>query len=197
MTVTLRNNIPTLQISESYALMNERYKGSEALSVKENKERKQIQGAYREASMFIEVLKQRQDTLFKTMSAIVKCQPDYFLSGDERDLKPLGQKQIADIIGKDVTVVSRAISNKYVQTPWGVKSLKSFFSEDINGASRHEVFDDLKQLVQNEDKAHPLSDDALCERLKAMGYQLERRTVAKYRDNLGIPSSTIRRKMGK
>ena len=196
-TVTLRNNIPTLQISESYALMNERYKGSEALSVKENKERKQIQGAYREASMFIEVLKQRQDTLFKTMSAIVKCQPDYFLSGDERDLKPLGQKQIADIIGKDVTVVSRAISNKYVQTPWGVKSLKSFFSEDINGASRHEVFDDLKQLVQNEDKAHPLSDDALCERLKAMGYQLERRTVAKYRDNLGIPSSTIRRKMGK
>lgn len=196
-TVTLRNNIPTLQISESYALMNERLKGPEGLSVKEAKEKKQIQDAYQRASMFIEVLKQRQDTLFKTMSAIVKCQPDYFLSGDERDLKPLGQQQIADIIGKDVSVVSRAISNKYVQTPWGVKSLKSFFSEDINGASRHEVYDDLKKLVQNEDKAHPLSDDALCERLKSMGYQLERRTVAKYRDNLGIPSSTIRRKMAK
>ena len=196
-TVTLRNNIPMLQISESYALMNERYKNADALSVKETKEKKQIQDAYQRASMFIEVLKQRQDTLFKTMSAIVKCQPDYFLSGDERDLRPLGQQQIADIIGKDVSVVSRAISNKYVQTPWGVKSLKSFFSEDINGASRHQVFDDLKKLVQNEDKAHPLSDDALCERLKAMGYQLERRTVAKYRDNLGIPSSTIRRKMGK
>ena len=96
-----------------------------------------------------------------------------------------------------MSVVSRAISNKYVQTPWGVKSLKSFFSEDINGASRHEVYDDSKKLVANEDKAHPLSDDALCERLKAMGYQLERRTVAKYRDNLDIPSSTIRRKMGK
>ena len=196
-TVTLRNNIPTLQISESYALMNERLKGPGALSVKEAKEKKQIQDAYQRASMFIEVLKQRQDTLFKTMSAIVKCQPDYFMSGDERDLKPLGQQQIADIIGKDVSVVSRAISNKYVQTPWGVKSLKSFFSEDINGASRHEVFDDLKKLVQNEDKAHPLSDDALCERLKAMGYKLERRTVAKYRDYLDIPSSTIRRKMGK
>ena len=196
-TVTLRNNIPMLQISESYALMNERLKGPGPLSVKEAKEKKQIQDAYQRASMFIEVLKQRQDTLFKTMSAIVKCQPDYFMSGDERDLKPLGQQQIADIIGKDVSVVSRAISNKYVQTPWGVKSLKSFFSEDINGASRHEVFDDLKKLVQNEDKSHPLSDDALCERLKAMGYKLERRTVAKYRDALNIPSSTIRRKMAK
>ena len=198
LTVTLRNNIPALQISESYALLNERYKkaGSE-LSVKESKEKKQIQDAYQRASMFIEVLKQRQDTLFKTMSAIVKCQRDYFMSGDERDLKPLGQQQVADMIGKDVSVVSRAVSNKYVQMPWGVKSLRSFFSEGINGASRHEVYDDLKKLVDSEDKAHPLSDDALCERLKAMGYQLERRTVAKYRDQLDIPSSTIRRKMAR
>lgn len=195
LTVTLRNNIPALQISESYALMNERYKQPVALSVKETKEKKQIMDAYQRASMFIEVLKQRQETLFNTMSAIVKCQRDYFLSGDERDLKPLGQQQIADMIGKDVSVVSRAVSNKYVQMPWGVKSLKSFFSEDINGASRHEVYDDLKKLVDAEDKAHPLSDDALCDRLKEMGYKLERRTVAKYRDALKIPSSTIRRKM--
>ena len=198
LTVTLRNNIPALQISESFALMNERYKqaGTE-LSVKETKEKKQIQDAYQRASMFIEVLKQRQDTLFKTMSAIVKCQRDYFMSGDERDLKPLGQQQIAEMIGKDVTVVSRAVSNKYVQLPWGVKSLRSFFSEGINGASRHEVYDDLKKLVDGEDKAHPLSDDALCSRLKEMGYQLERRTVAKYRDQLNIPSSTVRRKMAR
>ena len=197
LTVTLRNNIPALQISESYALMNERYKKASDLSVKENKEKKQIQDAYQRASMFIEVLKQRQETLFNTMSAIVQCQQEYFLSGDERDLKPLGQQQIADMIGKDVSVVSRAVNNKYVQLPWGIKSLKSFFSEDINGASRHEVYDDLKQLVENEDKAHPLSDDALCERLKAMGYQLERRTVAKYRKALDIPSSTIRRRMAR
>ena len=197
LTVTLRNNIPSLQISESYALMNERYRSSNVLSVKEAKEKKQIQDAYQRASMFIEVLKQRQETLFNTMSAIVKCQPDYFMSGDERDLKPLGQQQIADMIGKDVSVVSRAVSNKYVQTPWGVKSLKSFFSEDINGASRHEVYDDLKKLVESEDKRHPLSDDALCDRLKEMGYKLERRTVAKYRDALKIPSSTVRRKMAK
>ena len=196
-TVTLRNNIPTLRISESYALMNDRYKTAGALSVQENKEKKQIQDAYQRASMFIDVLKQRQETLFNTMSAIVKCQREYFLSGDERDLKPLGQQQIADMIGKDVSVVSRAVSNKYVQLPWGVKSLKSFFSEDINGSSRHEVYDDLKKLVEAEDKAHPLSDDALCERLKSMGYQLERRTVAKYRDVLKIPSSTVRRKMAK
>ena len=195
--VTLRNNIPTLQISESYALMNERYKKTDSLSVKESKEKKQIQDAFQRASMFIEVLKQRQETLFNTMSAIVKSQRDYFMSGDERDLKPLGQQQIADMIGKDVSVVSRAVSNKYVQLPWGIKSLKSFFSEDINGASRHEVYDDLKKLVDAEDKAHPLSDDALCDRLKDMGYRLERRTVAKYRDALKIPSSTVRRKMAK
>ena len=195
--VTLRNNIPTLQISESYALMNERYNKTDSLSVKESKEKKQIQDAFQRASMFIEVLKQRQETLFNTMSAIVKCQRDYFMSGDERDLKPLGQQQIADMIGKDVSVVSRAVSNKYVQLPWGIKSLKSFFSEDINGASRHEVYDDLKKLVDAEDKAHPLSDDALCDRLKDMGYRLERRTVAKYRDALKIPSSTVRRKMAK
>lgn len=197
LTVTLRNNIPALQISESYVLMNDRYKSAAPLSVKENKEKKQIQDAYQRASMFIEVLKQRQETLFNTMSAIVKCQRDYFLHGDERDLKPLGQQQIADMIGKDVSVVSRAVSNKYVQLPWGVKSLKSFFSEDINGSSRHEVYDDLKKLVDSEDKKRPLSDDALCEKLKAMGYKLERRTVAKYRDALKIPSSTIRRKMAR
>lgn len=197
LTVTLRNNIPALQISESYAMMNERYKSAGAVSVQEAKQKKQIQDAYQRASMFIEVLKQRQETLFNTMSAIVKCQHDYFMSGDERDLKPLGQQQIADMIGKDVSVVSRAVSNKYVQLPWGVKSLKSFFSEDINGASRHEVYDDLKKLVEAEDKAHPLSDDALCDRLKKMGYKLERRTVAKYREALKIPSSTVRRKMAK
>jgi len=195
LTVTLRNNIPALQISESYALMNDRYKTGSELSVKESKDKKQIQDAYQRAAMFIDVLKQRQETLFNTMSAIVKCQRDYFLSGDERDLKPLGQQQIADMIGKDVSVVSRAVNNKYVQLPWGIKSLKSFFSEDINGASRHEVYDDLKRLVDQEDKARPLSDDALCDRLKELGYQLERRTVAKYRDALGIPSSTIRRRM--
>ena len=195
LTVTLRNNIPSLQISESYALMNDRYRNADSLSVKETKEKKQIQDAFQRANLFIEVLKQRQETLFNTMNAIVKCQQDYFMSGDERDLKPLGQQQIADMIGKDVSVVSRAVSNKYVQLPWGIKSLKSFFSEDINGASRHEVYDDLKKLVDSEDKAHPLSDDALCDRLKAMGYQLERRTVAKYRNTLDIPSSTIRRKM--
>ena len=197
LTITLRNNIPELQISESYAIMNDHYKSGKPLSVKEMKEKKQIQDAYQRASMFIEVLKQRQETLFNTMSAIVKCQPNYFLSGDERDLRPLGQQQIADMIGKDVSVVSRAVSNKYVQTRWGIKSLKSFFSEDINGSSRHEVYDDLKKLVDTEDKKHPLSDDALCEKLKAMGYRLERRTVAKYRGTLKIPSSTMRRKMSK
>ena len=197
LTVTLRNNIPALQISESYSLLNDRYKSGATLSVNEAKAKKVIQDAYQRASLFIDVLKQRQETLFNTMSAIVKCQTDYFLSGDKSDLKPLGQQQIATMIGKDVSVVSRAISNKSVQTRWGVKSLKSFFSEDINGGSRHAVAEDIKRLIEAEDKAHPLSDDALCERLKAMGHQLERRTVAKYRVTLKIPSSSERRKMAK
>ena len=195
--VTLRNNIPTLQISESYEMLNERYKSGAPLSVTENKEKKVIMDAYQRASTFIEVLKQRQQTLFATMSAIVKCQQEFFMSGDERDLKPLGQQQIADMIGKDVSVVSRAVNNKYVQLPWGVKSLKYFFREDINGASWHEVCDALKKLIDGEDKRNPLSDDALCRMLKDMGYQLERRTVAKYRGTLNIPSSTVRRKMAK
>ena len=195
LTVTLLNNIPELQISESYVMMNDLYKRKKQLSQKEQKEKKTIVDAYQRASTFIEVLKQRQETLFNTMTAIVDCQKEYFKSGDERDLHPLGQQQIANMIGKDVSVVSRAINNKYVQLPWGkVKSLKSFFSEDINGASRHKVYDDLKKLVDAEDKSHPLSDDALCARLKELGYQLERRTVAKYRDTLGIPSSPERRK---
>lgn len=197
-TVSLHNKIPELQISKTYEDQNNRYKQPDSqLSIVERKEKKTIVEAYQRASLFIEVLKQRQDTLFRTMSAIVKCQADYFASGDERDLRPLGQQEIADMIGKDVTVVSRAINNKYVQMPWGVKSLKSFFSEDINGESRHKVYDDLKKLVDNEDKKHPLSDDALCLKLKEMGYQLERRTVAKYRGTLKIPSSTERRKMAK
>lgn len=195
--VTLRNNIPTLQISESYEMLNERYKSGAPLSVTENKEKKVIMDAYQRASTFMEVLKQRQQTLFATMSAIVKCQQEFFMSGDERDLKPLGQQQIADMIGKDVSVVSRAVNNKYVQLPWGVKSLKYFFREDINGASWHEVCDALKKLIDAEDKRNPLSDDALCKMLKDMGYQLERRTVAKYRGTLNIPSSTVRRKMAK
>ena len=195
-TVTLRNKIPALQISESFEFQNECYKSKLPLSVNEQREKKRIVDAYQSASMFIKVLKQRQETLFRTMSAIVECQHEYFLSGDERDLNPLGQQKIADMIGKDITAVSRAINNKYVQTPWGIKSLKSFFSEDINGESRHRVFAAIRELIDNEDKTHPLSDEALCRRLREMGFTLERRTVTKYRrDTLGIPSSTERRRM--
>ena len=197
LTVTLRNKIPSLQISETYELQNERYKSKQALSIKEQKDKKRIVDAYQNASMFIKVLKQRQETLFNTMSAIVKCQREYFLSGDECDLKPLGQQQIAEMIKKDVTAVSRATNNKYVQTPWGIRSLKSFFSEAVNDAPRHKVYAALKQLVEEEDKTHPLSDEALCNRLNEMGYDLKRRTVAKFRVTLNIPSSTERKRMAR
>jgi len=192
---TLRNNIPELQISDSYKNQVAKYESGKTLSVTEEREKKVIRDRYERASFFIEVLKQRQQTLFSTMSAIIHFQHDYFVTGDETLLRPLVQRQVADFIGKDVTVVSRAVNNKYVQTPWGIRNLKWFFSEDINGESRHKVQDDLRKLVEGEDKTHPLSDTALCKQLQQMGYQLERRTVAKYRNQLNIPGSTHRKQI--
>jgi len=193
LTLTLQNHIPDLQISETYSRQVKKYEDGSPLSVMEQEEKKSVRDSYDRASRFIEVLKLRQQTLFATMRAIMQFQRDFFETGDERQLHPLVQRQVGDAIGKDVTVVSRAINNKYVQTPWGIRDLKSFFSEDINGESRHEVQDALKQLIDVEDKRDPLSDDQLCQKLNQMGYKLHRRTVAKYRVALKIPNSTHRR----
>jgi len=193
--LTLRNSNYRLQISETYTNQMNRYAQGKVVSVQAQKEMKVVSDNYERASRFIEVLRQRNETLFATMKAIVEFQRDYFLTGDETKLKPLVQRDVAEVIGKDVTVVSRAINNKYVQTPWGIRKLKDFFSEDINGDSRHEVQDALQQLIENEDKQHPLSDSRLCELLNKQGYKLERRTVAKYRDQLNIPNSTHRKQV--
>jgi len=203
-TLTLPNRIPELQISESYALQNAKYTSGAPLTVTEQKERKFIKDGYERANRFIEVLKMRQQTLFDTMNAIIKFQREYFLSGDERSLHPLVLRQIATAIGKDVATVSRATNNKYVATPWGIRSLRSFFSEGIKRkdevggdedqeASAHEVRAALRDLINHEDKAHPLSDDALCKRLGEQGYQMARRTVAKYRERMGIARAGMRR----
>lgn len=201
-TLTLVNSIPELQISESYSAQEQYYKkNTRPLSKREADEAKLIKSQCFNAATFIEVVRRRQKTLFCAMDAIVRRQHDYVLSGDPADLKPMTLKYIAEETGLDMSVVSRACSGKYVQLPWGAKSLKSFFSEgikkgDTDGGevSSREVQSALKQIVDAEDKSNPLSDDALCAKLKERGYVIARRTVSKYREVLSIPSARLRRK---
>jgi len=203
LTVTLRNSAPQLQIAETYDIEDKRIRNGAPIAPKE---RKRIRYCVNNARHFLELLKMRQQTLFDTMKAIVQWQEKYFLTGDEACLKPLRLKDIADRTGKDVSTISRATNNKYVDTPYGIKPLRFFFSEGINThplmdgvetteVSSREVMSQLKKLVEEEDKRHPLSDTALCARLNEMGYAIARRTVAKYREQCGILPSRLRKQL--
>jgi len=206
LTVTLRNSAPQLQIAETYDIEDKRIRNGAPLSARQNANRRIIRDSVDNARHFLELLKMRQQTLFDTMKAIVQWQEKYFLTGDEACLKPLRLKDIADITGKDVSTISRATNNKYVDTPYGIKPLRFFFSEGINThpktdddeateVSSREVMSRLKELVEEEDKRHPLSDTALCDRLNKMGYAIARRTVAKYREQCGILPSRNRKQL--
>ena len=152
------------------------------------------------AKWFIDAIKQRQQTLIKTMNAIMNFQYDYFQEGDERRLKPMILKDIADQIGMDISTVSRVANSKYVQTEFGTYLLKSFFSEAIqteNGeeVSNREVKKILEDCIGAEDKVRPLADEKLTEILKDKGYNIARRTVAKYREQLNIPVARLRKEL--
>ena len=152
------------------------------------------------ANLLIEALKQRQNTLLKTMQAIIDYQHDYFIDGDTRHLRPMVLKDIADITGFDISTISRVANSKYIETPFGVFSLKSFFSEGMENKegeeiSTKEIKDALRKCVDNEDKHHPLTDDELVEKLSALGYKVARRTIAKYRDQLSIPTARLRKEI--
>lgn len=153
------------------------------------------------AKWFIDAVKQRQNTLYITMKAIMDYQRDYFLTGDETKLRPMILKNIADIVGMDISTISRVANSKYVQTPFGTFLLKSFFSEsmqkeDGEEVSTREVKTILKDLVAAEDKKKPLTDEQLMNELKEKGYPIARRTVAKYREQLGIPVARLRKELG-
>jgi RNA polymerase sigma-54 factor len=153
------------------------------------------------AKWFIEAVRQRQNTLYITMKAIMDYQREYFLTGDETNLRPMILKNIADIVGMDISTVSRVANSKYVQTPFGTFLLKSFFSESMqkdNGeeVSTREVKTILKGLIEEEDKNKPLTDEQLMNALKDKGYPIARRTVAKYREQLGIPVARLRKELG-
>lgn len=152
------------------------------------------------AKWFIDAIKQRQQTLIKTMNAIMNFQYDYFLTGDDRKLRPMILKDIADQIDMDISTVSRVANSKYVQTEFGTFLLKSFFSEGIqtdNGeeVSNREVKKILEECIGAEDKKNPLADEKLAEILQEKGYNIARRTVAKYREQLNLPVARLRREM--
>lgn len=200
--VTLnQRNAPDLRISGQYADMIHDYtqKGG-----KVNKSQKEalmfVKKKLDSAKWFIDAIKQRQHTLMQTMTNIVKLQKAYFLSGDERDLKPMILKDVADVIEMDISTVSRVASSKYAQTPYGTFSLKYFFSESLttqdgDEVSTREVKNILDQLISEEDKAKPLTDQKLMDLLQEKGYNIARRTVAKYREQLNHPVARLRKQL--
>jgi RNA polymerase sigma-54 factor len=193
--ITLNNNIPDLHIEESFENAVARMEAN--ARKRQEQGREFILSRYNDARDFIDALKLRQETLFAVISAIVKIQKEYFLTEDEHNLRPMALKDVAAITGYDISVISRSTANKYISTPWGILPLRFFFSEGVgegdDEASAREIQAAIKQIIENEDKRRPLSDDLICRKLNEKGYDIRRRTVAKYRDRLGIPVARLRR----
>ena len=193
-------NAPELRVSRSYQDMFEHY---DKASQKDKKLKEAVQFVKQKldsAKWFIDAIKQRQQTLLKTMNAIMQYQYEFFLTGDEKNLKPMILKDIADKIGMDISTVSRVANSKYVQTEHGTYLLKSFFSEAIQMESGEEVSNKevkkiLEEHIGKEDKRHPLADEKLTEILKESGYNIARRTVAKYREQMNIPVARLRKEL--
>lgn len=193
-------NAPELHVSREYNNMLQGYKASKEKSKSQKDAVLFIKQKLDAAKWFIEAVKQRQQTLFITMSAIMHYQKAYFLSGDERSLKPMILKDIADEIGMDVSTVSRVANSKYVDTPYGTKLIKEFFSESMTNDQGEEVSTrEIKKILEitigEEDKKKPLTDEKLAKILKEKGYPIARRTVAKYREQLDIPVARLRKKI--
>jgi len=199
--VTLNSrNAPDLRVNASYADMLEAY------SKVQNKDRHAretltfVKQKLDAAKWFIDAIKQRQNTLLRTMNAIVSYQYEFFLEGDESKFKPMILKDIAEKIEMDISTISRVANSKSIQTEFGVYPLKYFFSEGIStesgeDVSSREVKSILKNMVDHESKKKPLSDDKLEKELKKLGYQIARRTVAKYREQLNIPVARLRKEL--
>jgi len=189
-------NLPDLKISKDYIEMLKEYSKNKDKNAKEATGF--IKNKIETAEWFIDALKQRYATLALCMNCILELQDDYFISGDESKLKPMILKDIATRVNLDLSTVSRVANSKYVQTPYGTFLLKTFFSESMSTdsgeeVSSREIKDILKNYVDNEDKQHPLTDDELCKKLTEKGYNIARRTVAKYREQLDIPVGRMRR----
>jgi RNA polymerase sigma-54 factor len=193
-------NAPSLHVSRDYQEMLQTYKVSKDKSNQQKEAVQFIKQKLDSAKWFIDAIRQRQETLFVTMNAIMHYQEEFFLEGDETKLKPMILKDIADLVGLDISTISRVANSKYVETPYGTKLIKEFFSEAMKNDQGEDVSTlEIKKILQNvieeEDKHKPLPDDQLAEILKEKGYPIARRTIAKYREQLDIPVARMRKKM--
>ncbi len=194
-------NAPQLKVSNQYKQMLRAYSEAKGKANKEQKEAVQfVKQKLDGAKWFIDAIQQRQMTLYGTMDAIMEYQKEYFLTGDETKLKPMILKDISDIVNLDISTISRVANSKYVQTQFGTFLLKSFFSESLTTESGEEVSSRevkkiLSDAIDGEDKSHPLADEKLAGLLKEKGYIIARRTVAKYREQLGIPVARLRKEL--
>lgn len=193
-------NAPELHVSKEYSNMLEGYKNAKDKSKSQKDTVLFIKQKLDAAKWFIDAIKQRQQTLYVTMSTIMEYQKEYFLTGDERKLRPMILKDIADQIDMDVSTVSRVANSKYVDTPYGTKLIKDFFSEAMKNeqgedVSTKEIKKILETVIGDEEKKKPLTDDKLAKILKERGYPIARRTVAKYREQLGIPVARLRKQI--
>jgi RNA polymerase sigma-54 factor len=193
-------NAPELHVSREYNNMLKGYKETKEKSKSQKDAVMFIKQKLDAAKWFIEAVRQRQQTLFVTMSSIMHYQKEYFLSGDERNLRPMILKDIADEIEMDVSTISRVANSKYVDTPYGTKLIKEFFSESMTNdqgeeVSTREIKKILETVIEEESKKKPLTDEALSKILKEKGYPIARRTVAKYREQLDIPVARLRKEL--
>jgi RNA polymerase sigma-54 factor len=193
-------NAPALHVSKDYQEMMQTYKSSRDKSNAQKDAVQFIKQKLDSAKWFIDAIKQRQETLYVTMNAIMHYQQEYFLEGDETKLKPMILKDIADLVGLDISTISRVANSKYVETPYGTKLVKEFFSESMTNdqgeeVSTLEIKKILKIVIEEEDKQKPLPDDQLAEILLEKGYPIARRTIAKYREQLDIPVARMRKKI--
>ena len=194
-----RGNMPELTVSPSFTDMIETYKKhKDQMSRKDKEALLYAKEKVDKAQGFIEAIKQRRHTLIVTMKAIIDIQRQFFLDGDEADLKPMILKDVAERTKLDISTISRVRIEKYVQTKWGIFPLKFFFTdsyttEDGEELSTRKIKIALQHLIENEDKKKPLSDDAISKVMKEKGFPIARRTVAKYREQLGIPVARLRK----
>lgn len=193
-------NAPELKISRGYEKMLRNYAEGATLNKSDKEAMVFVKQKLDSAKWFIDAIKQRQNTLFFTMSAIMNYQRHYFLTGDETKLRPMILKNIAEIVSLDISTISRVANSKYVQTPYGVFSLKYFFSESLStdsgeDVSTREVKKILSEAIEAEQKRKPLTDEKLAALLKEKGYNIARRTIAKYREQLNIPVARLRKEL--
>ncbi len=193
-------NLPELRLSNAYSEMLQAY-SKDKTRKKVNKDAVLfVKQKIDSAKWFIDAIKQRQNTLLLTMNAILEFQQEYFIDGDETNLRPMILKDVAEMTGLDISTVSRVANSKYIQTHFGILPLKYFFSEGLQTDSGEEVSTrEIKRILQdcidNEEKRHPLTDERLTEILVEKGYQIARRTVAKYREQLNIPVARLRKEI--